>query len=88
MYKIISVSYQSSSNSCAINPIGLLLASNTAILFSGILSIVILLAFTRIIIKTPADNLVFGTPASNSTNPDDTEEECYLVLGMLGPFQN
>ena len=33
---------------------GLLLASNTAILFSGILSIAIMLAFTRIIMKTPA----------------------------------
>ena len=61
---------------------GLLLASNTAILFSGILSIAILLAFTRIIIKTPADNLVFGTPAKNSTNPDAAEQQKNSIVAV------
>ena len=61
---------------------GLLLASNTAILFSGILSIAILLAFTRIIIKTPADNLVFGTPAKNSTEPDAAEQQKNSIVAV------
>ncbi|MDO4630807.1 MAG: hypothetical protein Q4A82_00725 [Corynebacterium sp.] len=43
---------------------GVLLASNTAILFSGILSIGIMLAFTRIIIKTPPENLDLGFPVN------------------------
>ena len=57
-------------------------ASNTAILFSGILSIAILLAFTRIIIKTPADNLVFGTPAKNSTEPDAAEQQKNSIVAV------
>jgi len=61
---------------------GLLLASNTAILFSGILSIAIMLAFTRIIMKTPADNLVFGTPANNSTEPDAAEQQKNSIVAV------
>ena len=61
---------------------GLLLASNTAILFSGILSIAIMLAFTRINKKPPADILVFAAPANNSTEPDAAEQQKNSIVAV------